>query len=111
MTEVGHPGARRLYVKDLDSRDWSAPEPPSRQFEKVGKQAFPFRCSHGFGMKLHAVDRVASVCQRHDLTTRLSIGGPGDCLELGWEAIRLNDEGVIPHDLHRRRDAFKQRVA
>jgi len=71
------PGARRLYVKELDSSRTAAPNRNTGQREEVRKDVFSLCGSDGFGVKLNPIHREAPVAEGHYFLAWGTVAGPG----------------------------------
>ena len=88
----GRSGRRRRPSRRRTSRGWRG----DLDIEKILEQLFAVLGENGLGMELHAVGRVLTMFERHDL----AFGSLRDDLEFGGNGF-VHDERVIAHGFKR----------
>jgi hypothetical protein len=106
-SEVGEVGAvDDLAMNGLSMDGFGQVRRGDLDIEKILEQLFAMLGQNGLGMELHAVGRVLTMFERHDL----AFGCLRDDLKLGWDGF-VNDERVIAHGFERRRDVFEDTLS
>ena len=104
--------ARLLPERGLFGRARTAPARGRRgrrrdDLDPVVDQPLALARQNALGVKLHALDRVQSMPEAHDL----ALGRPRADLEAGRQRLALDEERVVSRRLERRGDAVEEAAA